>query len=157
MSKNIKNMINEWLNSIIKLAFSILLIIGAIWGFKGFILQEVNNITNNDAFLDDLASKINPYLIFDSNESYLYDGGALKYIDNIEVIQGIHPRLDDSTISPVKIIVTANRVFPFEPQLSYLNGDGVIKKGKRGKQMIWIYNIDWASVGIDTFRIDLIP
>ncbi|MDZ7821533.1 MAG: hypothetical protein U5N26_06825 [Candidatus Marinimicrobia bacterium] len=165
MNKISKHVIKDVINSILKLAVSVLIIIGSLIAFKAFITDEVVRIANEDKFLNNLASRINPYIIFDSNESYLYDGGALKYIEDIKVIHGKHHTFSqefNKIVSPIKIIVKTNKILSFEPQISCLNGEseGLINI-KRGMHMSWIFNLEnWLSNnpgGIDTFRVDLIP
>jgi hypothetical protein len=153
---------SESLKKSLELIGTLVALLLAFFLIRTEVRSEVKTITGNDEFLNNLASKINPYLIFDSNESYLYDGGALKYIEDIDVIMGLHPQYDTTTIAPVKIILTANRVFPFEPQISCLDGEdeGLINVS-RGKHTTWIFDLKgWLSDypgGIDTFRVDLIP
>jgi hypothetical protein len=128
-----------------------------------FIYKSVDIITNNDKFLNKLASKINPYIIFDSNERYLKDGGAMEYLkDDIKVIKGFHPDFDDSLKAPVQIIIRTKKLLSFEPQINCLDGENEeLIKVRRGKNTIWIFDLSgWLSNnpgGIDTFRVELIP
>jgi hypothetical protein len=161
MTKFSPTFIKEAINGIFKLAIAVLAIFVSISTFKTIIHDEVNDFSTDDQFLRSLASQINPFLIFDSNESYLYDGGAQKYIDDIKVNTGKHSKYGNR-IAPIEIIITTNKVFTYEPQLSCLDAGGErLTKVKRGKKTSWIFNLEnWLSSSsgeIDTFRIDILP
>jgi hypothetical protein len=138
-------------------------LIASLFGILLFIYQSVNIITNNDKFLNKLASKINPYIIFDSNERYLKDGGAMEYLkDDIKVIKGLHPDYNDSLKAPVQIVIRTRKLLSFEPQINCLDGENEeLIKVKRGKNTTWVFDLSgWLSNnpgGIDTFRVELIP
>ena len=164
MSKIIKEneKASSWSNAL-KTVVTVVGVLASMTAILLFIYSSVNILTNNDKFLNKLASKTNPYIIFDSNESYLRDRGVKKYLkEDIKVVKGIHTITGDSIIAPTKIIIRTKNVLTFEPQISCLDGDNEdLIKVRRGKNTTWIFDLTgWLSNnpgGIDTFKVEIIP
>ena len=60
------------------------LIVGAIAVF-GFVDSRVAKIKEDPNFMQEVAKQVRPYIIFNEKESILFDNGASKFIDDLEI------------------------------------------------------------------------
>lgn len=84
-----------------------------------------------------------PFLIFDEKGRYLYDTGALKYIDNIDFLK--------SEDGKNEIVITTNILFSSAPILQSIDGDTEFEEPQKGTEFQWRYIIApkrrWAVSG----------
>ena len=131
---------------------------GVIYGCIRFIDSRIERIVNDEHFIRKVASHIRPFVIFDEKESILVDGGAMQYIENIEIVFN-----EDNKIT--ETIITPKVHLPIAPILESLDEEFAITS-KRGKKFQWIYemgSIDTMALessairsGINRFRIEII-
>ena len=155
---------NNILRNIFYAVGSVLGVIAVVMTINLTVRSEVNRITNNDEFLDELISKIQPYIIFDENESILIDRGGNKYIESIKIEKGIPKDMagKDKPLLPFKVIITPKQLLSIAPLLQCIDeGAYSIKKVERGKGYTWIYYLQWENLvfpkRINKFRLDIIP
>jgi hypothetical protein len=99
-----------------------------------------------------------PYVIFDVNSSILVDGGAMQYLEKIEVEQ-TGPQ--NGTI-PIKIVVTPTHHLAYPPLIEKLGAGRLIHtpNPKRGTGHQWIYDelevVHWESDKVPIhFRLEI--
>jgi hypothetical protein len=128
-------------------------IAGAIAVF-GFIDSRVAKIKEDPNFMQEVAKQVKPYIIFNEKGSILFDNGASKYIDVLE----INVDEDRDVFKDFTIYVNFNKHFSYPPYLESLNGNGFAIKENRGKKHDWIYKLNQSSsIGQEyRFRLELI-
>lgn len=133
------------------------LIIGFIAGIIavfGFIDSRVAKIKEDPNFMQEVAKQVKPYIIFNEKGSILFDNGASKYIDVLE----INVDEDRDVFKDFTIYVNFNKHFSYPPYLESLNGNEFVIKENRGKKHDWIYKLNQSSsIGQEyRFRLELI-
>ncbi|MEA2076957.1 MAG: hypothetical protein U9O95_02955 [Candidatus Marinimicrobia bacterium] len=137
-------------------------IIGVIFLINGQVKEQVKRIASSDQFLEELSSKINPYMIFNENNSILVDMGGGKYINEIIVEKDTFWAEEVGEITN-KITIIPNQLLSTAPLLKCIDsGDTYTIKVERGPKFNWIYTLDLSGDmifprPINKFRIDIIP
>ena len=106
---------------------------------NGYINHKIDKRMNSPEFINEIAKKIRPMVIFDGNNVIDKDMGAMKFIEKIEVIK-------TEPLSPInqdyKIIITPKEHLPYAPLIETINAYGFIIKSNRGKGHRWEYELD---------------
>jgi hypothetical protein len=135
-------------------------VIGIIFLINTQVTKQVERIASSEEFLNNLSSKINPFMIFDENNSIIVDRSG-DYIDSIFVITDDFIPNKNIDKVPVKIKITPSIHLPNAPMLQCLDvGDDYKITSKRGKKYNWIYELEAINIAEDStinkFRIDII-
>lgn len=161
MTNNKSNSLKKGLFITLEIIAILIALVLAVFAIRSEVKSEIKSITSDEEFLKDLASKINPYMIFDEDGCYLVDGGAYKYIDDIIIEKG--DLLGENNVkAPVKIIIKANQILSFAPQLRCIDsGDEYDIDVKQGEKNSWVFDLQLFGYNIprrvNKFRIDIIP
>jgi hypothetical protein len=112
-------------------------IVIVIYGATAWIDFRVETKISDDAFIQKLSRNLRPFVIFDSNNSIVYDQGAMDYIDHIHadtaMIDGC-PVVRKITVSPKQFLVTP-------PLLDCIDLKDHIYRPVRGQKFDWIYEL----------------
>jgi len=71
--------------SILAIVASLVASASVIYGCILFIDSRIEHATNDEQFIRRVSSHVRPYVIFDVNSSILVDGGAMQYLETLEV------------------------------------------------------------------------
>ena len=101
--------------------------------------KVITDKINDSDFKKEIAKSIKiPILIFDESKTYVYDGGASKFISKIEVVK------KDGIID--KIVLTMNNKTNFAPIITSLNSDIIFQQATPSKESEWEYNaLVWST------------
>jgi len=113
-------------------------LIGAFYGLNSYIDTKIEKIVDDERFLNNIASRVSPYIIFDSNGSILLDGGGLQYIEKINILP------EDDNIKQPKIIVTPKKYMNHAPLLTCMKLVHYALSIKRGKNTDWEYTLGYV-------------
>jgi hypothetical protein len=113
-------------------------LIGTIYGFTAFVDARIERITSGDAFMDKVASRVRPSVVFNQRGSILADMGAMDVIENITLT-------NYSTALPGTIIITPKRFLAHAPILSTIDPFTLNVLEERGNKFDWIYHIGYVS------------
>jgi len=134
-------------STIMKTIVLIIAVVSGIYGSIHFIDVRIEHAINDEQFIRRVSSHVRPYVIFDANSSILVDGGAMQYLEKIEVEKGT----EDGALIPVKIVVTPTRHLAYPPLIEKLGAGRLIHtpNPKRGAGHQWIYDelevVHWES------------
>ena len=125
-------------STIMKTIALIIAVVASIYGSIQFIDIRIEHAVNDEQFIRRLSSHVRPYVIFDVSSSILVDGGAMQYLEKIEVEE---TGKKDGTILPIKIVVTPTRHLAYPPLIEKLGAGRLIHtpNPKRGTGHQWIY------------------
>ncbi len=145
--------------TIMKTIALIIVVVAGIYGSIQFIDVRIEHAVNDEQFIRRISSHVRPYVIFDVNESILVDGGAMQYLEKIEVEKGTK----DGDITPVTIVVTPIRHLAYPPLIEKLGAGRFIHtpNPKRGTGHQWIYDelevVHWETDKIPVcFRLEIL-
>jgi len=118
---------------------------GIVGGF--FILIQVvdwriKTTVYNEEFVRKVASHVRPYLIFDTNESILVDGGVLQYLQGPPKIRFA----DKDRESELQIIFTPKDYLYQAPLIESLCMCEFVVTSQRGKGLEWTYDVEYSSM-----------
>ena len=134
----------------------------AIYAIRGEVRSEVKRITSEKEFLEQLSSKINPYIIFDENNSILVDMGGSVYIDDIIVKKELYWVKEMGQV-PAKVTIIPNQLLRTAPILRCIDtGYEYVISEKRGEKFTWEYKLFLSGLPSgprknNIFRVDIIP
>lgn len=134
---------------------TLIAIIGGTFGIWQFIDWRIDQVVKSDDYIEDIALKVRPFLIFDAEETIHDDKGAGEYITNISVI------LDSSKNYPKKILINPKKHLPNAPIIEALGSEIVDFYSKRGKGNQWQFDVD-LTASLDSiknppkFRLEII-
>lgn len=111
-------------------------LVAAIYGFNAYIDSRVEKIISTTGFLEKVAARVRPSVIFDADERILTDAGGLQYLDRIEV-----PK-NKQGVFPTQIIVTPKHLMPEAPLLTCLDPIWFKITAHRGKAIAWVYELE---------------
>lgn len=132
--------------------FLIGIVVGGIAVF-GFIDSRVDKIKKDPGFMQEIARQVRPYIIFDEKGSILFDNGASKYIDTLEI--NVDEDLGDFKYFTIR--VNFNKHFSYPPYLESMNNIEFSIQKNRGKKHEWVYTLTQTSGGLEyRFRLELI-
>src|SRR3989338_3659750 len=117
-------------------AYKLIALAAAIYGFHAYVDSRVEKIANTREFIERVASRVRPSLIFDANESVMVDAGGLQYIDRVNV------RKRKNGWLPIQIIVTPKHYMAQAPLLTCLDPIWFKIKERRGQAVSWVYELD---------------
>ena len=116
--------------------FSIIIgIIVALIVFDTYIYDRIDKKINDESYLSKISKTMRPYLIFDENEKYIYDHGALDHIENIEIVK----HTDKDEILVEKIILTLKKYYQTAPLIECIGPLSYSFKSEKGSKTTWIY------------------
>ena len=144
--------------------------IGAILavGFAVYQLidSRIEHAVNDERFIRSVSSHVRPYVIFDVNSSILVDGGAMQYLERLEVEDGTRDVATPQGIvatPTLKIVVTPTGHLAYAPLIEKLGAGRLIHtpNPKRGTGHQWIYDelevVHWESDKTPVrFRLEII-
>lgn len=127
----------SFLHSVYCFVTAIGIILAVSFTVSQVIDSRIEQAINDEQFIRRVSSHVRPYVIFDVNSSILVDGGAMQYLEKIEVEQ-TGPQ--DGTI-PIKIVVTPTHHLAYPPLVEKLGAGRLIHtpNPKRGTGHQWIY------------------
>jgi hypothetical protein len=142
-------------SSLIKNISLIFTAIGLIVTLIYFIDFMVERKVSSVEFLNQVASRIRPSLIFDGNGSILADMGAGKVIRKIEI------KNDEVLTNNYNIVITPIEHLNYPPIIESIDTFVYQQSSKRGTGNTWVYylkNISSPSQKISTpkFRLEII-
>ena len=125
-------------STIMKAIVLIIAVVSGIYGSIHFIDVRIEHAVNDEQFIRRVSSHVRPYVIFDVSSSILVDGGAMQYLEKIEVKE---TGTRDSTI-PIKIVVIPTHHLAYPPLIEKLGAGRLIltPNPKRGTGHQWIYD-----------------
>jgi hypothetical protein len=121
-----------WLTTAITTCITILTLIVTLFALQYYLDYLVNKKVHEENFIDNVASRVRPFVIFDQNGSILAEKGARKFINQIEVERSKKGGI------PTRIKVDFTQAFGVVPILECLDDRFVITH-KRGK----MYEVDY--------------
>ena len=126
--------------AIIKAVIVVLGVLLTLYALQTHLESTINNIVNDEQFIKKVASHVQPYVIFDANEAIHIDGGAMQYLEKIEV--KIEKR--EGSIVPVKINVIPKHHLAYPPLIETLGAERFMftPTPKRGNSHQWIYECE---------------
>jgi hypothetical protein len=115
-----------------------------LWALQSHLEGIIRSIVNNEEFITKVASHVRPYVIFDACGTIHVDGGAMQYLEKIEVEKAGTVRKageQESHIDELKIIVTPKFHLTYAPLVEALGElrSIIIYDPKRGVGHQWIY------------------
>ena len=113
----------------------IMAIIVGLYALPKFIDSRINSAINDEEFVRKIASHVRPYIIFDTNETILVDGGAMQYLQGSPKIRFADKDLEGD----FQIIVTPKDYLSQAPLIESLCTCEFIDSSQRGKGLEWIY------------------
>ena len=139
-------------STIMKTIALIIAVVVGIYGSIQFIDVRIEHAVNDEQFIRRVSSHVRPYVIFDVNSSILVDGGAMQYLEKIEVEE---TGKKDGTILPIKIVVTPTHHLTYPPLVEKLGAGRFIHtpNPKRGTGHQWIY----AELEVSHWEADKTP
>ncbi len=114
-------------------AIAILLTIGSLlWAMSNYLEHKIKTITNEDEFINKIASRVRPSMIFDDKGAIHVDQGAMQFLEKIEVD---HNKGEDI----VYINIFPKKHLAYAPLIQALpNNWGGIPTFERGKGHQWL-------------------
>jgi hypothetical protein len=144
--------------------FGVIIVIGGfLYGAMQYIDQRIKHSMNDERFIKKVASHVRPYVIFDVNETIHVDGGAMQYLEKIEV--KIVARKEKETGLPrLDIIITPKNHLAYAPVLETMSLTTFYVAHKRGSRHQWIYELTATSrivgpsdeVELERFRLEIL-
>ena len=106
-------------------------------------------------FLQKVATRVRPSIIFDSNGTILSDVGGMELVEKFEVIN------EKSSLIPQKVILTPKKLLSYMPVLTSLGEVQVNIFSKRGKGLSIEYEFGGTSISesghdVSRYRLDFI-
>lgn len=136
-------------------------VVGGIYAFIQFIDFRIKHTVNDEQFIKKVASHVRPYVIFDENESIEIEGGAMQYLESIEVERVVVMKEDAPRFN---ITITPKNHLAYAPLLEAVIPVMFDITSKRGKGHQWIYELTagWNAVSSDKenepyrFRLEIL-
>lgn len=122
----------------------LIVIIGGIYGLSQYIDRRINKAINTTEFIQKIASHVRPYIIFDTNETILVDGGAMQYLQGSPKIRFAKKNLEGD----FHVIVTPKDYLSQAPLIESLCTCEFIDSSQRGKGLEWIYYMELVAATI---------
>lgn len=119
----------------------ILVIIGVVAGIYGFVQHidsRIEYAVNDEQFIEKIASRVRPFVLFDENETIHVDGGAMQYLEKIEVKQVVKNKKYNKGLN---IIITPKSHLAYAPVLEITTLSEYYVTCKRGSRHQWIYEL----------------
>lgn len=110
-------------------------LVGVLYGCMRFIDSRIEHAINDEQLIKKIASHVRPYVVFDENGSVLVDGGAMQYLEEIEVGKLTE---DDFTI---EVTVTPKDHLANAPLIEALSKYEIFAVPERGRGHQWIYKM----------------
>jgi len=144
----------------------IIVVVAGIYGSIQFIDVRIEHAVNDEQFIRRVSSHVRPYVIFDVNSSILVDGGAMQYLERIEVEHGTRdvatPQGKVATPT-LKIVLTPTQHLAYAPLIEKLGAGRLIytPNPKRGTGHQWIYDelevVHWEDDKVPLhFRLEIL-
>ena len=121
---------------------SLVLVIGAIYGFGVYIDSRVEQYVRSDAFLKRLSDAVRPSCVFDQQGAILVDMGAMNFIDGIDVAP-----LPEHDLPP-KMVVHPKRYLANAPILGTLDPFSMSVSAERGPKFDWVYTLSYVGQAV---------
>jgi hypothetical protein len=132
-------------------------IFSVIYGIPAFIDNRINKVVQDDAYVRRIANEVRPSVVFDSHGSILVDQGAMRYLDDIVVLNNNTNEMR----FPEKIIIKPKQHLSQAPLLTMIDtGTAMIETVQRGEKFDWVYTVEGANgLERDTyrFRLEVLP
>lgn len=145
------------MSTILKALGALAGIAATIYGFNAYVESRVEKVVSTKEFLNRVASRVRPALIFDADESILSDAGGLQHIERIE----IQKSKNKNAGFPSRIILTPKHLMTEAPLLTCLDPVWFKISTRRGKGLAWVYELEPAGHmgGFDPirFRLEIAP
>jgi len=122
------------MKSILKTCATVLAVILTLFAIQQYIGYLVDKKVHEENFIDNIASRVRPFVIFDQNGSILAEKGARKFIDKIEVERNKKDGV------PISVKVAFTKAFGVVPVLECLDDIFVITY-RRGTMYEIIYGL----------------
>lgn len=136
--------------------FSVLvLLVGGIYGLTSFIDSRIKSVVTDESYVRRIASEVRPSVIFDSKGSILFDQGAMRYLDEIEVVGGTNFLQN----FPVRIVLKPKQYLPQPPLLTCLEDISLVVKPERGPKFDWVYPLETSGgteLPVYRFRMEIL-
>ena len=126
------------ISNYLKTILVIIGVVGGIYAFVQFIDFRIEHTVNNEQFIKKVSSHVRPFVIFDENETIFVDGGAMQYLDKIEVEQVMRR---EGSYPGLNIIITPKSHLTYAPLLETFAPTMYNVTYKRGSQHQWIYKL----------------
>jgi len=131
-------------------------VVVAIYGLAAWIDSRVETLISDDNFIQKLSLNLRPFVIFDSNNSIVYDQGAMNYIDHIQV-----DTTSDQNLGLVvqRIVISPNRFLATPPLLDCIDIAEHVYRPTRGKKFDWVYDLAYAGSSgpsLIRFRLEIL-
>lgn len=141
-----------------KTILQIAALVSIVYGSMLFIDSRIEHATNDEQFIRRVSSHVRPYIIFDVDSSILVDGGAMQYLEGIQVEHGTRDVATPNgkiATPTLKIVVTPTRHLAYAPLIEKLGGGRLIHtpNPKRGAGHQWVYD----ELEVVHFESDIIP
>lgn len=133
MNEAIAN-ISAW--TIVKAFLGILAIIGTVFGLDAYVNHKIDRRVSDEAYLKRLAERIRPSVIFDANESIIYDGGGMRHLESLTVQAG-----SETNDPPFTIVVTPKKHLAYAPLIDALGVNAFSVDSSRGRGNEWIVTL----------------
>ncbi|MHC4171790.1 MAG: hypothetical protein ACYTBX_08590 [Planctomycetota bacterium] len=111
--------IKTFFGGVLRLALSIAVILPVVFGILEFLDWRIRDAMNDEQFIRKVASHVRPYVIFDANDAIHVNGGAMQYLEKIEVEIGTR----EGSIVPVKINITPKHHLSYPPLIETLGAE----------------------------------
>ena len=144
---NKKDNILNW-KEIVKAIIALIVMVGTLYGVINYIDWRIEAKISESEYMNKIASKIRPSIIFNSKGS-ITDLGGMQYIEKIKVEPGNIP-------IPKKVIVTPKKYMPNAPIITPINSATFSVHEERGVNFNWEYTFEGGfSTGDDIIRFRL--
>lgn len=127
-------------------------IIVAIVSFNQCIDSRINSAMNDEGFIRKIASHVRPYIICDSNETILVDGGAMQYLQGPPKIIFNKKNPEDGLL----MVVTPKDYLHQAPLIDSLCLCNFLISSQRGKGLEWNYDMEYLG-GVQHWEDDEKP
>lgn len=141
----------------------IIVIVSGIYTLGQYVDNRIKHTVNDEQFIKKVASHVRPYVIFDENETIHVDGGAMQYLEKIEVEQVVR-KAEEQSLPGFNIIITPKSHLAYAPLLETITPTMFYVTHKRGSHHQWIYELTagWTVEGPDgekepsRFRLEIL-
>lgn len=116
----------------------IIAIIGGFYIVGLHIDSRIKHIVNDEQFIKKVSSHVRPFVIFDENETIYVEGGAMQYLEKIEVEQTVGEKGD---LQSLKIIITPRSHLVYAPLLEIHSLITFYVTNRRGIGHQWVYEL----------------
>jgi hypothetical protein len=107
----------------------------AIYGFSSFIDSRIEKAVTSSEFMNKVAKRVRPSVIFDDKGTIYYDSGAMQFLEDLKV--NFKPTATNQ-IGDFIIEVIPKEHLAYPPLLEAVTDNDIFYESKRGEKHKWL-------------------